>query len=55
MPSGSAWFNARYYVRQLRGGSFESEPFTCRASYRINLGQDARNKDLGFRVVAVVA
>ncbi|MBH8564896.1 SUMF1/EgtB/PvdO family nonheme iron enzyme [Nostoc sp. CENA67] len=52
---GSAWFNGRYYFRQLRGGSFDSSPVACRASYRPHLAQDARNKGLGFRVVAVVA
>lgn len=53
---GSAWIaGGDLDIRLLRGGSWNSDPRSCRSAYRGRGSTDRRTNGIGFRVVCVFA
>ncbi|PYS82439.1 MAG: hypothetical protein DMF67_12820, partial [Acidobacteria bacterium] len=51
---GSAWLSGGEEKRRvLRGGSWYMHAYDCRSALRLQLQQDLRGSDVGFRIVAV--
>jgi sulfatase modifying factor 1 len=50
------WYSTKVKDRRVvRGGSWDTEGWKCRAACRDGVNPESRKKDLGFRVVSEVS